>query len=159
MIEEKEFVIKDSGYDPDEVDEFLDEVADEIESLQRELDALRAELTAKPQATPAPHAPASATAPTYQEENIRAILINAQRICDESMADANARATEMVEKAKDEADGIVSDARAEAQSITDDMETLRAAAADYRARFQRLVDDQMHVLKAETELFKKSGAR
>ena len=31
MIEEKEFKIKMRGYDPSEVDEFLDEICDEIE--------------------------------------------------------------------------------------------------------------------------------
>ena len=34
MIEEKEFKIKMRGYDPSEVDEFLDEICDEMVALQ-----------------------------------------------------------------------------------------------------------------------------
>ncbi len=160
MIEKKEFRIKDSGYDPEEVDEFLDEICDEMESLQHEIQTLRSRAAQQPAAAvaaaPAASARGNTSANAYQEENVRTMLVNAQRVCDETMANASSRASEMVEKAKDEAEGIVSDAKREVQSLHDTMATLRAAAADYRARFQRLVDDQAHVLKAETELFKKA---
>ncbi len=158
MIEKKEFRIKDSGYDPEEVDEFLDEICDEMEALQHEIQTLRSRAAQQPAAAaPAPAASSrgNTSSNAYQEENVRTMLVNAQRVCDETMANATSRANEMVEKAKDEAEGIVSDAKREVQSLHDTMSTLRAAAADYRARFQRLVDDQAHVLKAETELFKK----
>ena len=37
MIETKEFKTKAHGYDPEEVDVFLDEIADEFEEMQREI--------------------------------------------------------------------------------------------------------------------------
>ena len=41
----------------------------------------------------------------------------------------------------------------EKEALQDEIEMLRAAARDYRQRFLRLVEDQQHVLNAETELF------
>ena len=38
-------------------------------------------------------------------------------------------------------------------ALLEEIEMLRATARDYRSRFQRLVEDQQHVLNAETELF------
>ena len=57
MIETKEFKTKAHGYDPEEVDVFLDEIADEFEEMQREIQSLRA--AAMRQSAPAP-APAPA---------------------------------------------------------------------------------------------------
>ena len=37
MIEEKDFKIKMRGYDPVEVDEFLDEICDEMVAMQDEI--------------------------------------------------------------------------------------------------------------------------
>lgn len=159
MIEEKEFKTKVRGYDPEEVDEFLDEIVDEMEAMQNEIRELRSRAATQPTAAvrPAPVqiAPVQATAaPSYQEDNLRNILVTAQRVSDEAIADAQKRSQEMLDKARSQAEGIVTGARNEAQQLMDEMDTLKAAASDYRARFQRLVDDQTHILKAETELFR-----
>ena len=158
MIEEKEFKVKGKGYDPEEVNEFLDDIADEFETMQNEIQELRARV-ASASAAPAPRAAApapAASASQFQEESIRNLLVNAQRVSEETMAAAHAQAGEMLDQARLQADEIVADARSEAQQLKDNMETLHAAAVDYRARFQRLVDDQAHILKAETELFKRA---
>jgi len=167
MIGEKEFKIKAHGYDQDEVDEFLDEIADEFEEMEnriRELNArvdeAEAELeetaSAAQAETPAPVQP-TRSVPDFsaQEESIRNMIVNTQRVCDETLANAQERAGEMVKDAREQAERIVSDAHADTQQLEDEMSALRAAALDYRARFQRLVDDQAHILKAEGELFKK----
>ena len=41
----------------------------------------------------------------------------------------------------------------EKAALEKEVEMLKAAARDYRERFMRLVEDQQHVLNAETELF------
>ena len=64
MIEEKEFKTKVRGYDPVEVDEFLDEICDEMVLLQDEIanlqarlaQASRAQAYAAPMTRPAPAA-------------------------------------------------------------------------------------------------------
>lgn len=150
MIETKEFKLKANGYDPEEVDVFLDSIIDEFEDLQREINALRAQNRQKAQ-TPAP-----APAPIIQDtssETAQKLLATAQRVSDETMSDARKQADELLADAKIKADRIVADAKGEAQRLTDSLDTLRSAANDYRARFKRLVDDQMHLINGEKELF------
>ena len=147
MIETKEFKTKAHGYDPEEDDVFLDEIADEIEEMQRESQSLRA--AAMRQSAPAP-----APAPADNSESVQKMLANAQRVCDETMSDARKQADLIVADAKAKADRLVAEAKAESKRLQDGLDTLRSAASDYRARFRRLVEDQQHVLNAESELFK-----
>lgn len=149
MIETKEFKTKAHGYDPEEVDVFLDEIADEFEEMQREIQSLRASV-ARPQPSVAP-APVMAMEST---ETVQKMLVNAQRVSDETMADARKQADQMLVDAKVRAERIVEEAKIESKRLQDGFDALRTAAHDYRARFKRLVDDQMHVLNAETELFR-----
>jgi len=148
MIETKEFKTKTNGYDPEEVDVFLDEVADEFEEMQREIQSLRASV-ARPQPTlQAPSVNLEST------ETLQKMLINAQRVSDETMADARKQADQLLVDAKVRAERIVEEAKLESKRLQESFDSLRTAAHDYRARFKRLVDDQMHVLNAETELFR-----
>ncbi len=165
MIEEKEFKTKVRGYDPVEVDEFLDEVCDELIALQDEVASLQEQLTqTRAQAArPVRPEPASVAPPTTrpqvpaiakeQEETLRKLLVNAQRVSDETVAEAHARAEAIVAEAQSKAEAAVADIASERESLAQEVETLRKAAKDYRERFQRLVADQQHILKAETELF------
>ena len=65
MIEEKEFKTKVRGYDPVEVDEFLDEICDEMILMQEEISNLQARLAqasrnlayAQPAPAPVPEIP------------------------------------------------------------------------------------------------------
>lgn len=154
MIQEKQFTIKARGYDTDEVDDLLEDIMDEMEAHEREIKDLRARLA---QATASADKPAEQPVqPVIRDdsEGARALLANAQRVYDQTVADAQNRAAEILAKAQEDADKVAANVRKETQELNDQLDTLRGAAADYRARFQRLVDDQMHVLKAETELFK-----
>lgn len=156
MIEEKEFQTVSRGYDPEEVDEFLDEIVDEMEAMLDEIDDLRAaqeELQARPPQVENLPAPAPAPRSDIQEESIRNMLLNAQRVSDDTIADAKKRAQEILLKANQQAEAIVSDARTEQQQLVEEMDTLRAAAKDYRERFKRLLEDQEHLMKAETHLY------
>ncbi len=148
MIETKEFKTKAHGYDPEEVDIFLDEIADEFEELQREIQSLRTQSIRQP-------APVAAT-PVMEmpSETVQKMLTNAQRVSDETMADARKQADIILADAKSKADRTLEDAKKEAARLQDSLDTLRSAANDYRARFKRLVDDQQHLMNAETELFK-----
>ena len=78
MIEEKEFKTKMRGYDPVEVDEFLDDICDEMVALQEEIATLNQRLNQAahnsaymPSAVPAPvpmPAPAPVPAPVVEKE-------------------------------------------------------------------------------------------
>ncbi len=167
IIEEKEFTLKRKGYDPVEVDQFLDEITDHLLDLEEENNALRHQLMqAKAQENkpirPEVVAPVVAAQPRpqvpsvmgkEQEETLRQLLVNAQRVSDETVAEAHNRAEKIVDEAQKEADAVLSGITSEKENLLKDVEELKEAAKDYRNRFIRLIEDQKHVLKAEKELF------
>ena len=190
MIEEKEFKTKMRGYDPVEVDEFLDEICDEMVAMQEEIATLNSRLSQANRAAaaytpvPAPAAvPVPAPAPTpipepavvakeeiqeavktvvkpaaadQAEETSAAaskLLARAQKVYDETVAEAKAEAEEILKNANERANIDIEALEDERESLKSEIEMLKAAAKDYKARFLALIEDQQHVLKAENELF------
>ena len=168
MIEEKEFKTKMRGYDPVEVDEILDEICDEMVAMQEEISTLQSRLNQAPRAeapfVPAPAAmpvPAPVPAPRKAEkaeteeasEAAQRLLAKAQKVYDETVAEAKAEADKILSGAHTRADSGLSDLEEERKALEEEIEMLKAAAKDYRERFERLVEDQQHVLRAETKLF------
>ena len=114
MIETKEFKTKPRGYDPQEVDEFLDAICDEMARQLDEIQSLQQQLAAAKAARPAPApAPAPVTeAPTQQikpvvarpaavpDSDFREILEMAQKVKNETIAAAEAKAAASVAKAE-----------------------------------------------------------
>ena len=64
LISSKEFSIENRGYSRQEVDEFLDDVCDEMERMEAEIQELRQKNTAVREA-----APAADTVPSAADEN------------------------------------------------------------------------------------------
>lgn len=175
MIEEKEFKTKMRGYDPVEVDEFLDEICDEMVAMQEEIATLQSRLSQPPRAA-APYAPVPAPAPVPKpipkpapipapvqaapvqksEESSEAaqrLLARAQRVYDETVAEARAEAEKILGNANARTSSGLKDLEEEKAALEKEVEMLKAAARDYKARFTRLVEDQQHILHAETALF------
>ena len=152
MIEEKEFKQKVRGYDPAEVDEFLDKICDEMIALQDEVAALQTQLNqAKSQGirpqrpevvtpTPAPRPTVPTAMAREQEETLRQLLVNAQRVSDETVAEAHSRAESIVADAEKKATNAVADISAQRDALMKEVDLLKNAAKDYRDRFIRLVD-------------------
>lgn len=171
MIEEKEFKIKLKGYDQVEVDEFLDEICDEMVAMQEEIATLQARLNQAsraaapyvpvpaPAAVPAP-APIPAPAPVAAKketentsEAAQRLLARAQKVYDETVEEAKAEAEKILKNANARADSGIVALEEERDALQKEVDMLKAAAKDYRERFQRLLEDQQHVLNAETKLF------
>src|SRR5829696_6245433 len=80
---------RNAGYDEDEVDAFLDQVAAELMRLNAENDSLRAQLAARPTTPAAPTAPLAATpapapaAPSSGAEAAARVLAAAERTADD----------------------------------------------------------------------------
>jgi cell division initiation protein len=131
------------GYDPDEVDAFLDRTAKALEEAQQQAAAMEAraraavarlqELSAA-QEHPAPAAPPppepSVTAGPDEAETISRTLLLAQRTADTTVAEARAEAERLLEEARTEAETtidstremsakLLEDARAEARRATE----------------------------------------
>ena len=165
MIENKEFKVKMRGYDPEDVDTFLDEICDEMVAMQEEIASLQSRLS-RQAAAPAPVVPAPQPyVPVVEEKPVvttvmqdsseaaQKLLARAQKVYDETVEDAKKEAEEILKNAHTRAEVGLDALEKERDEMKAEIEMLKAAAKDYRARFQRLVDDQQHVLSAEKELF------
>lgn len=176
-IQEKVFPTQaKDGYNVEKVDDFLDEIAEELGQLVRENLSLKQELSGTQeelQSVKAQLSEAVAKTPDYNEEGyfrnlqsaMRDSLISAQRVADEATSNARAEAEKTLSDAKAEADRLVNDAQTEADSITTEamkladeargeFESLKEAAEKYRSGFRKLVEEQLEALKASDLLFK-----
>lgn len=161
MIETKEFKVIARGYDPKEVDEFLDDIMDEMARQLDEIQSLQQQLaTAK--AAPAPTqavrpvqanpyaAPKAADVP---DKAFREILEMAQRVKDETIAKAESDAEEIRVKAQEQVDAQLKGLTDEKDKLTQQVTDLRAAAADYRTRFEALLQAQQEAIEKASDLF------
>ena len=81
------------------------------------------------------------------------MLAQAQKVYDETIAEAKAKAEEILSGASERASSGLEDLEAEKSDLQQEVEMLRQTAKDYRERFLRLIEDQQHILNAETGLF------
>jgi len=166
MIEKKEFKQKVRGYDPDEVDVFLDSICDEMVALLEEIDGLNKKINQLQQAQaatrPQPPAPVRPVEPVKQRnellsdedtETIKSILTNAKKVSDQTIRDAQERADAITEEARKEAELKLGSLEAEHDRLQEEIEALKAAAKDYRNRFKQLIEDQKFVIEDQKELF------
>lgn len=167
MIETKEFKTKPRGYDPQEVDEFLDAICDEMARQLDEIQSLQQQLAAAKAARPVPApAPAPVTeAPTQQikpvvarpaavpDSDFREILEMAQKVKNETIAAAEAKAAAIVAKAEEEAADKLGSLSEEKEKLTGQVEALKTAAAEYRAKFEALLQAQQEAMEKASDLF------
>jgi DivIVA domain-containing protein len=139
-IRDTEFKAVRKGYDPSEVESFLEEVAAALETAQNEATAMEAkaraavarlqELSRQAGDAPAAGAAASGEAPVRanvdEAETISRTLLLAQRTADTTIAEAQAEADRLLGAARDDAATSLDQARAEATSL------LEAARSDAR---------------------------
>ncbi len=161
MIETKEFKTKPRGYDPQEVDEFLDAICDEmirlqdqVSSLQQKLDSAKAgskQLEATQQVRPV-MAPVPVR-PSVPTDDIREILEMAQKVKKETIAAAEAKAEEILAKAKEEAASKLDNLDEEKESLTKQVAALKEAASNYRTQFEALLQAQQEAIEKASDLF------
>jgi cell division initiation protein len=121
QIRRRQFATVRRGYDPDQVQEYLNQVATQVEALEAELREQRLQVGARADAPPAPAPPAEAAAPSADAayEQLSARLATVLRAADEQaqqlVADARAEAKKVVDEAQAEADKVKVDAQASAE--------------------------------------------
>ncbi len=163
-IHNQSFSIDRKGYDVDEVDVFLEHVADEIEDMNQTIDALRDQLQRSESqrgmvaAAPAPvsadlssdlarkdariiELEAQLEAKKADDNAIAQALIIAQRSADEILANANARANDIVADAEDEAKRIVDKAEGERTKVLDAIKKLEDDRESARESYKDLLTD------------------
>lgn len=160
MIETKEFKTKPRGYDPQEVDEFLDAICDEMVRQMDQIAALQQQLAAAKAARPVVEAPTQQMKPivaapvkAVPDSDFREILEMAQKVKNETIAAAEAKAEEIIAKAKEEAAAKLDNLDVEKESLVKQVAALKEAAADYRAKFESLLQAQQEAIEKASDLF------
>ncbi len=168
MIEEKEFKTSVRGYDKKDVDEFLDDICDEMISQQDTIAALREKVkqleSAASFAPPVPAAPAMPLAPTVAPkanvlpvdiETAQKLLADTQRACDEAISSARKRADTIVLDAEKKAEEIAPDPelldlQAQRDAVREEIDGLKKEMDAFRARMKSLLSNQSDLLETET---------
>ena len=176
-IQEKEFSTQAAdGYNVEQVDDFLDELAEQLGSMVREGLALSErvkQLEGELAAAKAENAAMEKKLPDYNENGyfrnlesaMRESLIGAQRIADETITEAKKKAQQTVADATAQAEKTIADATEQAEAATAraekavselkaEEERLHAVVDAYRNNFQKLLDEQLEALTASEALLK-----
>jgi DivIVA domain-containing protein len=128
-IRDTEFKSVRKGYDPSEVDAFVDEVATALETAQNEATAMEARARAavarlQEMSREGGEAPAAEVTPVKahvdEAETISRTLLLAQRTADTTVAEAQAEADRLLGSARDDAAAALDTARADAEQLVDD---------------------------------------
>ena len=112
------------GYKAEDVDNFLDEVQDSYEKLQRE----NLNLTQKIKIL-------ADRVSQYRkdEDSVRDALVGAQKLANSELAKAKAEAANIIEKAQKEADSILKNANSDIKHQKETLVNLKKAVRDFRS--------------------------
>ncbi len=132
LIEQIDFTEKFRGYDPDQVDDFLEQVGATLSGLQSQVENLskrveRAESEAAALRSNPPVAESPSGAMTDEEEVGQAAntLMLAKRTADAAIAEARQEASNLLADARSRAESQTADAAAEADRLVRDAQTQR----------------------------------
>lgn len=156
-------VTEESGYDRNEVDDFLDELVVELRALYSDRDALERQV--EQLSANAPESPAAAVAPAQSSaapaaapQDAAALLAMAQKVHDDYVAQGEKAKAELLEEAEKKADAMVSEAQQQREEVlsrlTDEkeeleiaVEALRGFESRYRSKLLQHLDAQVQELK------------
>jgi DivIVA domain-containing protein len=124
QIRRREFVAIRRGYDPGQVREFLEQVADHVQQMESVLQEAKLEATSAIRAASQPR-----TDPyTQLAERVADVLRSADEEADKARRDARAEAEHILSEAREDADRIREDARVRAEEARAEADrTLREA--------------------------------
>jgi len=137
-IHHKEFNHALRGYNEAEVDEFLDQVADELERLFKENIDLSERIEA-----------ADVKVHGYQEieHTLNKTLVNAQKSAEEIVAKSEHEADMVLKDAEVKAKEIIHSALQQKQKATSDLVRIKQAEEEFRGSFKRLLESHMGSIK------------
>ncbi|MCM3267357.1 DivIVA domain-containing protein [Paenibacillus elgii] len=139
-IHNKEFSRSFRGYDEDQVNEFLDQVIKDYESLIRENKELQNQLAAIQERLD--HF-------ANIEETLSKTIIIAQEAADEVKNNSKKEAQLIIKEAEKNADRIINESLTKARKVSVEIEELKKQASIYRTRFRTLIEAQLELLSKE----------
>ncbi|HEX4682166.1 MAG TPA: DivIVA domain-containing protein [Gemmatimonadaceae bacterium] len=127
------------GYDPDRVEQFREQVAEEMERLSR----LNQDLDAKARGF---HEQLRAF--RERDKAINEALVSAQQLRGEIREQADKEAQLVIREARAEGERLIEDARAEVRRIEDQLTSLDRARRAYLAQMRALIERQLSEVAA-----------
>jgi cell division initiation protein len=141
-IKKQEFNKSMRGYDKDEVQAFLEKLADEFESLQKENDSLKKELE---------DATVKLTEFRRIEKNLQDTLLRAQESSTKSIESTKKQANLIVKEAEIKGSQILEKARENANEIRNAVINLREERDLIIANLKSIINSQAHLLEMKVE--------
>jgi cell division initiation protein len=139
-IHNKEFGRRIRGYDEDEVNEFLDQVIKDYESVIRENKELNNQMFNLQERLD--HF-------VNIEQSLSKTIIVAQEAADDVKGNAKKEAQLIVKESEKNADRIVNEALSKSRKVAMEVEELKKQASIYRTRFRTLVQAQLELLSMD----------
>jgi len=139
-IHNKEFSKRIRGYDEDEVNEFLDLIIKDYESLIRENKELQNQLLTVQERL---------NHFSNIEDTLSKTIIVAQEAADEVRNNAKKEAQLIIKEAEKNADRIINESLNKSRKINLEVDELKKQASIYRARFRTIVEAQLELLTEE----------
>jgi len=146
-ILEKKFSRKFRGYNPREVDEFLNEVSKSMGEILMENASLKEELE---------KAKERLSYFEKMEETLRNAIVLAQKTADEAIATAHKKAEVILDEANNKAREIIEKAYLEKQEIQREIEELRERKNSLKAQILGIINTVAQLLDKEEECEKDS---
>lgn len=167
------------GYNPEEVDDFLDEIVIELRrlnaenaSLKRQLEEAEAKIALAPSATSTPAAPAPVAEPaaaTAAPSSATGLLAMAQKVHDDYVYEGKLERERLITEGREEAATLVSAAQEESSRVLGDLEQtkselevsvakLRTFESQYRTSLRDYLTSQLTTLDEAPALEPKAEA-
>ena len=137
-ITNKEFRRMLRGYDPEEVDEFLDQVVEDYEELFKENSLLKEKINAM-----------NEKIDHYSkiESTIQNTLLLAQNAAEQAKVSSQKEADMVIKHANDSAKKILDKAHTDVVSITQEYDKLKQEFVKFRAKFRNFISVQMETFE------------
>lgn len=137
-VRRKEFKNSLRGYDANQVDDFLDEVADEFERSFSENQRMKEEISSL-----------KSRLEQFEELEgaIREALVHAQQVARDLRQNANKEAELVVREAKEQAHRILADSSSRVERVQDSYGVLQKAKQDFQNDFRHLLKSYVAVME------------
>ena len=156
-IEKQSFSPSELGYNPEEVDSFLEQVSSEIDAMLQKIADLKGRLTNTEQQLAVAQdqiahfeensektaADKTNAAVAASEHQISQVLLVAQASADKLVADAKDNAERIRNEADQKAREVIRQALAEKQNELDEIDRLKQSREDFRTEYRKLLQHFM----------------
>ncbi|EII6298672.1 DivIVA domain-containing protein [Staphylococcus pseudintermedius] len=139
-IKNKAFTRIKNGFEPTEVEQYLEQLSHEIECLKEDKKQLEKVLEER-----------DAHIQSFKEveKSVGEAIVSAQRAADETKAAAQKERDAIIQKAQAEASQIVNDGIEKARRLSFQTEDMKRQSKVFRSRFRMLVEAQLDLLKSD----------